>query len=130
MEKLVITSKEGKWKIDYSERFAKGIYMVFDKKLVKKNCSILKIQLDEPLNDLEMVQKVTVFGKTGIVSIRIDNDFHQYILMPSTEREDFVNFLSSIPDQSHEALRGAFNMRNIENLKDLSFLGSGLSNKN
>jgi hypothetical protein len=130
MEKLPITVEGKERKIEYTIRYSKGIFIVDDKKAVKRNCEILEIRLDEPQGDLHLIQKVSKIEKVSILTTRLQNSYWQYILLDYVELNDFENLLKEIPQQSKEAIRNAYNLLKMNTLADIELLGKSLDNKN
>lgn len=129
MDKLKIIDNGQLKKIEIASKYAKGIFLA-DGKSAKRNCEILNINLDETDNPLLLVQKVTKIGDVGIVSIKLQNEYYQYIFKSYAEREDVESLIHETPQQSKEALRDAYNLTKMNTMQDFSFLGGGLGNKN
>lgn len=129
MEKLKIVDDGQLKKIEVTDKYAKGIFRVIGK-AVKKNCEVLNIELSGKNIPLELIQKVTKIGDVGILSIKYENDYIQYIFKKYAEREDVEELIAELPDESKEAMRHAYNLTKMNTLEDLSFLGDSLNNKN
>lgn len=130
MEKLTIKIDGVDKKIGFTDRLTKGIFQAIDNNMVKKNCEVLSIDLKPTDNELEQVIRVSKLGKVGIVSSVLLNHYFQYIIMASAERADLEDLLKELPQNLHEPLRHAFNLRQMDTLNDLDFLGGPLDNKN
>ncbi len=92
--------------IKYEEWVAKGIYLVSDAKVVKNNCKILNITIEEPA-PLEVFRKVTHFTDYGIATIRLANDYYQYIISKKASEEDVNNMLKDAPELLKEVVLNA-----------------------
>ena len=130
MDKLKATVDGIEKKIEYSEKFSKGILLVSDNKAVKRNCEVLKIDIGTATSELELLQKVTKLDKLAILTTRLLNQSFQYIIMQYAEREDFLDLLKQIPRQSQEALNTAYNLTKMKTAHDLDFFGRSLENTN
>ena len=122
MERLKLIVDGDEKKIEYTDKISKGIFKVTDNKAVKRNCETLIISVDQPLNELELKQKVSKIGRAGILTIRVMNEWIQYIIMDYTDPSDFEFLLRDVPKQSHEALQMAYTMTKISTLDDLNKL--------
>lgn len=116
MEKLKITENGLIKKISFTEKFATGIFLVTDNKLVKQNCKILTIDLGENTNPLELRQKVTKIEKTGILTIRIMDQYFQYIFKDYAAKSDVDRLIQDVAPQSREALKAAYELAGLNNL--------------
>jgi len=130
MEKLKISIDGIEKKIEYTERFSKGIFTVMETKAVKRNCELLKIDVGTPGSDLQLLQKITKLDKVALLTMRLSNDYFQYIIMSYTERDDFNRFLTEVPPEIHESLKTVYNLTKMNTLEDLDFLGGPLDDKN
>jgi len=117
-------------KIEYDDKYFKGIFAVTDKRKVKRNCKTLKIDIEESSNPLQLSQKVSKFKKTGILTIHILNEYHQYIIKDYAEKEDVDSLANDLPKESREAFLAASNLSKINDLEKLGFLGDILDNQN
>ncbi|HLP56588.1 MAG TPA: hypothetical protein VK151_16235 [Fluviicola sp.] len=129
MEKLKIVDDGQLKKIEVTDKYAKGIFRVVGK-AVKKNCEILKIDLSGNNDPLELIQRVTKIGDVGILSIKIENEYYQYILKEYADKADIEELIAEFPNESKDALRQAYNLTKMNTLQDFSFLGGPLGNVN
>ena len=127
MEKLNFVVDGVEKKLEYDERFSKGIFIVTENKAVKRNCETLAITVDAPTSDLELKEKISKIGRAGFLTIRIMNEWIQYIIMDYTDQSDFESLLRDMPRQNHEALRMAYRLAKITTLADLERMGGGLN---
>lgn len=116
MEKLKITDNGLIKKISFTDKFATGIFLVTDNKLVKQNCKILNIDLGENTNPLELTQKVTKIEKTGILTTRIMDQYFQYIFKDYAAKSDVDRLIQNIAPQSREALKAAYELAGLNKL--------------
>lgn len=121
MEELKISENGVEIKIEYTEKYADGIFISMDNEHVKQNCKILNIELGDNTNPNEMKQKVTKIGNTGILTIRILNEHFQYIVHDYAEKEDVVNLIRETLPESKEPLATAYNLSKINTLEDFDF---------
>ena len=124
MEKLEIIIDGQRKKLEYVEKFAKGIYLVGDDKAAKKNCQTLKITFEPPPGDNFVQNKVTKIGNFAVVTMKVDTSYMQYIFFASSEPADFKSFLEQVPTQSHLVLTEAFNLSRANDLGSLDLLSS------
>lgn len=129
MEKLKVIDNGQLKKIEYSSKYAKGIFLV-NGKAVKRNCEILNINFRGEDDPLTLFQEVTKIGDMGIVSVKLKNEYYQYIFKSYAERDDVEQLINEIPPESKESLRAAYNFTKMNNMNDLSFLGEALNQKN
>lgn len=128
MEKLKVIDNGQLKKIEYLSKYAKGIFLV-DGKTVKRNCEILNINFSGD-GDSQVLQQVTKIGDIGIVSVKFNNEYFQYIIKSYAEREDVEQLINETPQGSKEALRDAYNLSKMDTMQDFSFLGGALNQKN
>lgn len=102
MEKLKIVDGNVLKKVEYTDKYAKGIFRVTDTKMVKKNCEILNINITGSGDPLKLIQKVSKIGKVGILTIGIDKDLYQFILKDYAERSDIEDLKNDLPNQSRK----------------------------
>jgi hypothetical protein len=108
MEKLRIIDNGIEKFIDYTEKVAKGIFMVSENKFVQKNCQILNIELGENTHPNELKQKVTKLDKTGIMTTRVLNQHFMYIFKDYADPLDVDAFINEFPEHGREALKMAY----------------------
>ena len=130
MEKLKVIDNGVVKKIEYTEKYATGIFLVLDNKKVKNNCKILNIDLGENISENEIKQRVTKLEKTGLLTIRIDNQHFQYIFKDYADKFDVDHLVLELPQASREALTTAYNLTKINNLDQLDLLGGIMEDKN
>lgn len=131
MTKLKVVDKGIVLPVEYDEKYAKGIFLVNENKLVKRNCNILSIDVSDNTNPLELFQRMTKLDKTVILTTRVDSEYFQYILQHYAEKADFNLLLQErTPPQSRELLTEAFNFTKMNTLGDIDLLGGALGNKN
>jgi len=130
MEKLKVTDGGVIKKIEYTEKYANGIYLVMDNKPVKRNCEILNIDLGENINELELKQKVTKLEKTGILTTRLMGRHFQYIFKDYADKTYVEDLIHKSAPESKEAMRTAYNLTKMDTLGDIKLMGGGLDNKN
>ena len=117
-------------KIEYTDKYVDGIFLVTENKQVKRNCKILNIDLGDNVDPNELKQRVTKLEKTGLLTTRVLNQHFQYIIKDYADKDAVNRLINDCPPQSREALTTAYNLTKMDNLEDLEFLGSALDNKN
>ena len=130
MEKLKIVDGGVTKKIEFTDKYANGIFRVMDTKKTKKNCEILNINISGSGHPNELIQKVTKFGNVGILTIGIDNVFLQFILKSYAEKSDVEDLKRELPLESMEALLQTYNLTKMDTLDQFGFLGDLLQRKN
>lgn len=100
-------------KVEYSDKVAKGIYMVSDNNQVIQNCKILKIELGDNIDPNEIKQRVTKIENAGLLTTRILNEHFQYIFKDYADKNDVDQFIKDFPDTIQVALREAYNLSKI-----------------
>ncbi len=88
MDTIEIIVKGCKKKINVTEKYAEGIYIVSNKELVKLNCTLLDIVCRKSLPDEETRKEITMCENCSLVTI---NNGFQYVIFEHTSREDLIS---------------------------------------
>lgn len=126
--RIVYDGKEKR--LGYTTKYAHGIFLVQENKIAIANCKELNIELAQATDPNQLVQKVSKFEKTGVLTTRILNQHCQYILKEYAEKDDVEDLVKAVPPQDQERIREAYNLTKMNTLGDLDFLGGALDNKN
>ena len=94
--------------IAYTDKLCKGIYRVTDNSDVIKNCEVLRIKVETPKSDREVVEVVSKMGDAGILTMRGISDYVQIIFTREAEQSDFDSLLKEIPHRGHDVYRRAY----------------------
>ena len=108
MEKLKIKVDGDERSIEFTEKRAKGLYLVSDSKAVINNCKTLTIDLGPKSHELEERRKVTKLGNVGILTTELLDTYFQYFIFQSVNENDFNDLLDLFPPESKDALKLAF----------------------
>lgn len=118
-------------KLDYTEKFAHGIFLVQDSKLALNNCKIVNIKIEGEHAPNELVQRVTKLSKTGIFTVRHEKECVQYIFKDYADKTDVERLISDyeLSPQAQYAVRTAYNITKADTMEGLESLGV-LDNQN
>ena len=91
--------------VTFTEKIAKGIYQVSENGIVLMNCETLRIKIDAPTSRNKIVEKVSMIGELGILTMRIAESYVQYIFTSDAEPTTFELLIREVPPDNHDAFR-------------------------
>jgi len=94
--------------LEYSDKMAKGIYVVSDSKLVLENCRTFKIEFKQ-----EMEQRITRIQNFVMLSMRFPDSYLQCIIFNSADEDTVGDYIAGMPSPLKEQVEMAYRLLNM-----------------